>query len=251
MIVFSDLKPSVMKKFLFPLVLIVFSCYSCNFMGGERIKGNGTIKSENRSVSNFNGIKVSGNADIYVKQDAVYSVRIETDENLMEHIITELDGAMLDIHPRENSNLKPTRSIKVYVSGPAFSSFIASGACNIIGENKITSTASITFKLSGAGEIKMDVMAPLVDADLSGAGSISLSGQVRDFKVDGSGATDIKCFDLLTENTTVELSGAGDAEVFASVKLDVDISGAADVKYKGNAAISQKVSGAGSVKKVD
>ena len=46
------------------------------------------------------------------------------------------------------------------------------------------------------------------------------------------------------------MSGAGDAEVFASVKLDVEVSGASDVKYKGNAAVSQDVSGAGSVKKV-
>ena len=46
------------------------------------------------------------------------------------------------------------------------------------------------------------------------------------------------------------MSGACDAEVFASVKLDVKASGASDVKYKGNAAVSQHVSGAGNVKKV-
>jgi len=55
----------------------------------------------------------------------------------------------------------------------------------------------------------------------------------------------------MAENTQVELSGAGDAQVFASVKLDVRVSGAADVKYKGNATVSQSVRGAGSVKKVE
>lgn len=94
-------------------------------------------------------------------------------------------------------------------------------------------------------------MAPKVEADLSGAGSLTLSGQTKDFNVDGAGSTDIKCFDLQSENTDIKLSGAGDANVFASVKLDVRVSGAADVKYKGNATVSQEISGAGSVKKVD
>ena len=34
-------------------------------------------------------------------------------------------------------------------------------------------------------------------------------------------ATDVKCFELMAENVDVDISGAGDAEVFASVKLDV------------------------------
>jgi Putative auto-transporter adhesin, head GIN domain len=78
-----------------------------------------------------------------------------------------------------------------------------------------------------------------------------LKGETKDFSADGSGSTDIKCFELLAENTNVELSGAGDAQVFASVKLDVQVSGAADVKYKGNAAVTKEISGAGSVKKVE
>jgi hypothetical protein len=49
----------------------------------------------------------------------------------------------------------------------------------------------------------------------------------------------------------VAISGAGSAEVYASVKLDATVSGAGNVNYKGNASeVNQHVSGAGSVKKV-
>ena len=70
-------------------------------------------------------------------------------------------------------------------------------------------------------DVKLELKAPKIDAELSGAGSIILKGETKDFSVDGSGSTDIKCFELMAENTQVELSGAGDAQVFASVKLDV------------------------------
>ena len=55
----------------------------------------------------------------------------------------------------------------------------------------------------------------------------------------------------MAENVKVEISGAGDADVYASVKLYVRASGAGSVIYKGNPGINQSISGAGSVKKVD
>ena len=240
-----------MKRILIlsALSLILFS--SCRQIFGKRIRGNGHIKTETRSTGSFSNIDVSGNINVYIKQDSVSSIKVETDENLFEYIIVENDGGTLKIHPKENMRLKSSKSIKVYISNSSFKHFKTSGACDIISENRINSKDALTFKLTGAGEIKMKLNAPSVKVDLSGAGTITLSGETKDFMVDGSGATEINCFDLKSENTYIELSGAGDAEVFASVKLDVHVSGAADVKYKGNAIVSQSVSGAGSVKKVE
>ena len=240
-----------MKQILLPIVALAIIISSCNLVGGERIRGNGNMKTETRNISPFDGVSLSGNTDLYVKQDSVFSVRVEADENLMEYIITELDGSTLKIRSKDGANLKSSRSIKVYVSAPSFNYFKATEACDIFSENKITSSAAIAIDISGASDVKMELMAPKVEADLSGAGSLTLSGQTKDFKVDGSGSSDINCFDLQTENSVLELSGAGNADVFASVKLDVRVSGAADIKYKGNATVTQKISGAGSVKKVD
>jgi hypothetical protein len=159
------------------------------------------------------------------------------------------EGNTLSIRPKDNARLRPSGKIKVYVSNSSFKHFETSGDCDILSENKISSSDELSFNLTGAGKIKMDLNAPKVKVDLSGAGTIALAGETKDFRVDGSGATEINCFDLKAENTYVELSGAGDAEVFASVKLDVHVSGAADVKYKGNASVSQSISGAGSVKR--
>lgn len=248
---FDTTKPINMKNVFFLTIIITATLTSCHFIGGKRIRGNGVMKMENRATGTFNSIDVSGNVKVYVKQDSVASVKIETDENLLEYIITDSKDGTLRIHQKEGANLKPSRSIKVYISGPSFKRFKASGACDFFSENKITGTESVSISLSGASDVKLELKVPGIAADLSGAGTITLKGETKDFSVDGSGSTTIKCFELMTENTKVELSGAGDAEVFASVKLEVDVSGAADVKYKGNATVSQKISGAGSVKKVD
>ncbi len=240
-----------MKRFIILSILFSILLSSCHFFGGKRIRGNGKITTQNRTVNAFTSVDVRGAIDVYVKQDSVVSVKIEADENLLEYVQVTVDGSTLDIREEKGYNLKSAKGIKVYVSGPSFKHFEASGACDIYSENQINSTEPISIDLSGACDVKMELKTPAIDVDLSGAGKITLKGETKDFDVDGSGSTNVRCFELMTENTRVEMSGAGDAEVFASLKLDVHVSGAADVKYKGNAAVSQKISGAGSVKKVE
>lgn len=232
--------------FLIPVVLI-----SCEHLSGEKIRGSGNIKTETRTAGAFTRAHVSGNIDLYVKQDSVRSIIVEADENLQEFIIISMEGDKLVVKPKDGYNLSGSKNIKVYVSSPVFKSLKASGACDIIGENKITSTEMIEIDLSGASNVKLELKAPKVDAELSGAGSVELKGETKDFSVSGSGSSDIKCIELMAENVDVHISGAGDAEVFASVKLDISVSGAGNVKYKGNAAVNKSISGAGSVKKVE
>jgi hypothetical protein len=240
-----------MKKLLIIVFFSGITLVSCRFVGNESIRGNSSVTSETRSVSGFSGIEVGGAMDVYLMQDSITGVKIETDQNLMEYIQTGVKDNTLEIRSERGFNLRPSRKIKVYVSSPDIRYIEASGACNIIGQNTISGNDLIEIRLSGASNITMNVKAPAVDSKLSGAGTISLSGETKDFSASGSGSTDIKCFDLKAENTKVKITGSGDAEVFASVNLDVRVSGAGSVRYRGNPSIDQHISGAGNVKKAD
>ena len=233
------------------LILSLLTLSSCHYVFGKRIRGSGNITTQTRSAGQFNSVDVSGAIDVYVRQDSASSIKIEGDDNLLELVEVIDDGDILRIHPRNGYNLNPSKDIKVYLSSPNYKKFEASGACKIISENKLTSTENITIDLSGSCDAKLELQVPAISADMSGACSLVLKGQSKDFKVEGSGSTSIKCIELLTENTNVEISGAGDAEVSASVKLDVEVSGAGSVKYKGSPAVNQSISGAGSVKKIE
>lgn len=242
-----------MKRQIILSLLVIASTtfFSCDEVFRERIRGNGISKTESRDIKGFSSVDVSGAMDVYVTQDSVTSVKVEADENLLQYIVTENDNGTLNIYFEHGVNLRPKKAIRVYVSNPVYREFEAAGACNYFGETRISSAENIRIHVSGACDATMEVKAPKVKVDLSGAGTISLRGETKDFEVDGSGSTTIKCFDLMAENVNVDISGAGSAQVFASVKLDVDLSGAADVKYRGNPTINQSVSGAGSVKKAE
>jgi len=108
------------------------------------------------------------------------------------------------------------------------------------------------LEVSGAGDINMELNAPAVTASVSGAGSVNLKGETKSFDLELTGAGKAHCYELLSESTKVDISGAADADVYAGTKLDAQVSGAGNVKYKGGATVvNQQVSGAGSVKKSD
>jgi hypothetical protein len=239
-----------MKKICILSLIALIGLISCRFLG-KRIHGNGNIKSVERSVSPFREVEANGNIKLIIIQGDLKPVRIESDENLLPYIEVLQEGDRITIQTRQGFNLIPTDDLNVYVSSPTYKSIDVSGSSDIIGQTKITSQDELSLNASGAGDIVMEVDAPKVSAGISGSGSVKLKGQAKDFDVDLSGAGHAYCYDLLTENTTVGISGAGSAQVFASVKLSANVSGAGNISYKGNASVSQEISGAGSVNKVD
>ena len=241
-----------MRKYLWLALALPLILGSCRHILGKRVRGNGNIRTEDRSVSTFKDVDVSGAAKVYVSQSEHSSVKLEGDENLLPYIEVIQEGDKIRVRNKPGFNLIPTGDLKVYVSTPVYNNIDASGACDIIGQTKISNPENLEMHVSGAGDIQMEVDAPRLKAQVSGSGSINLKGQTRDVDLDLTGAGHAHCYELLAENTKVDISGAGSAEVYASVRLEADVSGAGNVSYKGNASdVNQHVSGAGSVKKVN
>jgi hypothetical protein len=240
-----------MKKIvLFSLVIFVFAT-GCREIAGRRVKGSGHIITENRTATGFNSIDVSGAIDVYVKQDSTTSVKVEADDNILEYIEVHTEGSTLEIYTENNINLRPTNKIKVYISNPQYKEIQVSGASSVRCENEITSADALDVGLSGASEGSLELNAPKVSVNLTGASNASVKGKTKDFEGSVSGASEIRGFDLLSENANVDASGASHIEIYASVKIDGQASGASSVNYKGNAQSSVEKSGASSVNKKD
>jgi hypothetical protein len=243
-------QPVIMKQALL-LLSVVLLVTSCRLLGGERISGNGKITTVQRTIGGFSNVRVSGNIQVHLRNDAATSVKMETDENLMEYLDIFTEGTDLIIRTRKGFNLDPSKDIIAYVAAPDFNEVSVSGSCDIVSDGIITSQKSLDMNVSGSGDIIMQVDVAKISTHISGSGSVQLKGKARDFSASVSGSGDIRCFDLATENTELNLSGSSEAQVNASSQLDIHVSGSGSVEYKGSASVTQKISGSGSVKKVD
>ncbi|MFL5741044.1 MAG: head GIN domain-containing protein [Flavisolibacter sp.] len=238
-----------MKRF-FLIVSVSILLSSCQFFAGERVSGNGHITTRQKEVGSFNSVEVSGSVKVHIRQDATNSIKLETDENLMDYIEVFTEGNKLVIRTKQGYNIDPSKDIIAYVASPSYKDIDIAGACDIIGDGPITGNDELHMSVSGDGDITMQVSLPRLSTEISGSGSMKLSGQATDFNAHVSGSGDVKCFDLVTDNTSLHLSGSADAEVNANKQLNIESSGSSTIQYKGNANVNQSISGSGSVKKV-
>jgi hypothetical protein len=224
---------------------------SCREIFAKRIRGNGNVTTETKTVSDFNSVDVSGALDIYLRQDSTESVRVEADNNLQQYIEVVQNGDELRIRTKEGFNIRPSRKIKIFVSGPIFKRLQATGASSFVGETPINIANQLSIDLTGASDIELDVTAPSVLVSCTGASTVRMKGEAKDLTLDGSGSTEFKCSGLVSDNVDIDISGASSAEVIANAKLNVKASGACTVKYKGSpATVNQSSSGASSISKI-
>lgn len=248
--IFVTIKIKHMRSIFFLLLSASILFTSCDMIHGERIKGSGNVITQARNVSGFDAIDASGAVNVFVKQDSAYSVKVEIDDNLQEYVIVEEENGILRVHQANNTRLQTTGDIKIYVSLPAIKEIQVSGASRLIGENTFAGD-QFSADLSGASHAELKLDYPKVNAELTGASSVNFSGKTKEVDFSGSGASHFRCFDLLSETARVDLSGASDAQVFASVRLDAEASGASGVKYRGEATANTNVSGASHVSKAE
>lgn len=239
-------KPNNANRAISAILITLLIIVSCNVIGEI---GSGNVIREERKVSSFNGIDVSGAFDVMLTQGTANSVFIEADDNLMHLIRTEVRDNILVI-----DNKKPiahSKSLKVFITFTDLKSIDLSGAVDIMSQSKLT-LSDLSLSGSGASDGKLEMDVQKLKIDCSGGSKLRLSGSARDVDVDASGAVDLLAFDFPAETYKLSISGAGKADINVSKELNVDISGAATVHYKGNPAKNvQDISGAGTVKKVD
>ncbi len=238
-----------MKKiFLFAVsLLILFS--SCRYVSGERIRGNGNLKTEDRSTGSFKSIASHGSFNVYVSNGDP-SVKIEAEENLLPYIETYVDGSTLNIGTKDNYWIRPGREIKVFVSLPDFESIRSYGSGDITSQSKITNSSNLDLRVNGSANIKMDIDAPEINTQTNGSGDIDLKGTTKSFTGEIHGSGSIKALDLQSDDATIKIYGSGNANVFVNSKLDVHVAGSGDVNYKGNAQVSSRMLGSGRIRKI-
>lgn len=237
------------KLFVFLIVAFVFFS-SCRFVTGERIRGNGNVRTETRSPGSFKSVASHGSFDVFVSSGE-QAVKIEAEENLLPYIETYVEGYTLHVGTKDNYWLRPGRKVKIFVSSPDYESIRSYGSGDIIGESKIRSSSKLELGVNGSANIKMDIDAPEINTETNGSGDIFLKGETKSFEGEIHGSGNIKALDLRSGDATIKIYGSGDADVFVEGKLDVHVAGSGDVNYKGNAQISSSIAGSGRVKKVN
>ena len=189
------------------------------------IKGDGVIKTESRSLSDFSTLEVNGAYKI-TWTPGKPALTISTDQNLLPLIKTTVNGNTLQIN--QEQNLRPTKGITIVLSSASLSDIKVTGAVMLTAEH-----------LSGQA----------LKLECEGASQIRVAGSVTNLEANLTGASKLDADSLQTQTATLSLEGASYGNINVTETLNASISGAGMLTYSGNPkSVSKDVSGAGSIR---
>jgi len=235
-------KTNTMKTLRIVFTLII----ALQLMGcQETIEGNGNEVTENRILNDFDKIKISGMFEV-VLEEGDPGIKIETDENLIPYITTEVENEVLRIATGDVTLSAEKLLLTIYydnLNELDFSGAVKLSTSNVLYGDK--------FKLgiSGAGSGDLEVDLNQLTIEVSGGAELNLIGRANVSSYDISGAGEVNAFELFSKEVYIDLSGAGEVNVNVESELDVEVSGAAEVNYIGSPNIREDISGAGSLNK--
>jgi hypothetical protein len=210
---------------------------------------------QDRHLSGFRAISESGSFDIYITQGNTESVKVEAPANIIDKIITEVNGDVLKIHEKnEHFNWGSIfsgnhKKIAVYITVKNIRAISLSGSGDAFFKDGLTADR-LELKTSGSGDMLGRVNVKTLETGISGSGDIKLSGSAETSTISTNGSGDFSGRDLVTVTTMVRISGSGDASVNATEKLDARVSGSGDIRYTGGAKqVSSHSSGSGDIHK--
>lgn len=255
-------KTSISTVVIIFLAATAFTFQSCD---KSCINGQGGVVTENRSLGNFSIINFGTEGTIYVTQGATTSFTVEAQQNVIDDLITKVQGEELSIY--NDHCLRDHSPIIIHITTPNINELRMSGSGTMISQGKIYGNAialvmsgsgniqtedsllstSLSVTLSGSGTIQALAGNSESDCTISGSGEVTLSGFSNNSGVTISGSGNFHGFNFITDETSVNISGSGNAEVFANNSLNVTISGSGNVYYKGFPVISTNISGSGNV----
>lgn len=215
-----------------------------------RIRGSGNVVVEDRAVGDLDAVALFSSGRIIISQGSDASLNVETDDNLLSYITTEVRDGTLEIKAEQGGrsyNLDPSDEViyRLEVIDLSRIEVFGGGAVEV---GALTSD-TLDVRVMGAADITIAALtANQLDIDIPGSANLNLSGVVPDQTIRWMGAGAYNGTELQSETAEVDILGAATIDLWATESLDVTLTGAGTVRYHGTPFVDQTVTGVGSVK---
>ena len=233
--------------FSFTLALLAFVFPSCVYVDSQDDippRGEGTRTYDFR---NFDELEMGHAFRVNVKAGSSFFVSAKGELNDLDDLNLFVENGKL-VARYNNSWRNRREPMYIDITMPDIQKVDFSGAVKAKLEG-FENLPALEFELSGASKVDFEGSGRDFKLDLSGASELLMFGEGKYLDGELSGASQLDAFDLITQESDLELSGASAARVCVSEFLKVDASGASNVRYKGNPNVDKKTSGGSTVRK--
>jgi hypothetical protein len=213
----------------------------------EKIKENGVQTTITRTTESYDEISASGSFNVELVAGKEGTITISGDENIINHIVTEVNGSKLKIGFEKNKNYSYHSNIVITVPFEEISAVSFTGSGEITTKDTVKS-ADFEIKLTGSGDGDFSVDTKNLIASVAGSGDLKITGTTEELEAKVAGSGDLSCTKLIAQNAFVSVAGSGDLKVNCTNKLKASVAGSGNIHYKSKPeTIDSKVTGSGDI----
>jgi len=243
-----------MKKSYSPLAMVLLIAFMFVHLvhvdAQRKIRGNGNVVTEEHKVGAFTELFLDGVCNIYLDQGDEEKVVIEADENLHEYIYVDYSGDRLEIDMKSRINIRSLKKLNIYITVNNLERLRIMGVGNVKTEGTLK-LDKLKTKITGVGNVKLELEANSLDAELNAVGNITLKGEINEAEISNSGVGKLDASDMRLNKLDLNVSGVGKTEVYVEKEVAVRSTGVGNVHVRGDAVITELHStGVGKVKKM-
>ena len=217
-------------KVIVAIIVTMFfqSCINSNWTR-DSISGNGKVATISRTVNNdFNAVHAKTGLDVRIEQGNTIKIEVQADENLQDHIFTEVKGGILSVYTGVNINNSEAQ--KVYITVPNLYEIKSSSGANVKSENKLN-FEKLELDSSSGSLIEVEVQSNSLSCESSSASSIQVKGRTNSLNTESSSGSTINLENLMAETGTSKSSSGSSTIVNISNELNAHASSGSSISY--------------------
>jgi hypothetical protein len=200
-----------MKIFLsFVLCLSLIGCT----LAQRGVKGSGNITTENRTVSDFSQLELSGVFNVVIMQGTENKVSVETDDNLQELVIIENKGNSLIARNKKGSPFRKSTKMNVYITYKNITDIKNTLVGNLSSSNLLTQS-NFTYKSSAVGNADLKLEVSSLTVDISTVGNTTIEGKATNCDLKNSSVGNLSAGKLFVEEMTLHNTAVGNTTYYA------------------------------------
>lgn len=199
----------------------------------------GTSSSESiheTGLEDFDELELSGIYDVSIKKGNNYMVEFTGNSEARDRYNVKQRGNKLVIDYDEKFNWRnkvlKKEKVRIRIVMPGLHRLEASGA----GKVDFTGFSEDNLEIEASGAVKLhgEVHVRNLRAELTGASKLELRGEGQSMEVELIGASTLDAYDFTARDARINASGASNAKVYVTNRLEVEESVASTVRYRGN-----------------
>lgn len=197
----------------------------CVVYRSKSVRGSGQIVSEQRTIEPFSELELRGSADIVLTSGDAPTLTLESDDNILPLIRTEVRNGRLVISSRGSYSSR--HGVLIRAQTPELRA----------------------VAISGAGTIRIEELdGEQLETTVFGSGDIEATGRVDRLVASIKGSGDADFSRLEARAASVSITGSGDIDLLVSESLDAEITGSGDITYRGDPVnVSKRIIGSGDI----